>query len=96
MRGELTKSSPGSRARCIWEVTAGILPGKAMPEFTERWCVTSETFYREAELSAEDFAKEFPDGRSTFIRFRDEAYEYARNLTDPRSVNWVRVDWVYY
>lgn len=75
--------SPGSRLRCSWEVHAGIIPGQPMPEFTRRWLLTSETFYAE-EATGE-----------TFLRYRDEAYEYAKSLSNPAGLNWVRVEWCY-
>ena len=88
--------SPKEALRCAWEVRAGIVPGVALPEFGKRWFVTSDVFYREGEMSDEEFKKEHPDGKSTFVKYRDEAYEYAKSLHDPRSLNWVEVVWIYY
>ena len=82
--------------RCAWEVRAGVIPGSAMPEFTKRWLLTSEVYYQEARMPEEEFKAKFPDGKSTFAKYRDEAYEYAKQLTDPRGTNWVEISWVYY
>jgi hypothetical protein len=89
------KTSPGTRARCVWEVTAGVLPGHGEPEHTRRWCLTSETWEAESEMSEADFKAAHPDGKSTFLQFRDEAFEYAARLHDPSYLNWVRVDWLW-
>ena len=32
-------------ARAAWEVTAGLIPGQAMPEYTRRWALTSSEWY---------------------------------------------------
>jgi hypothetical protein len=87
--------SEGTRGRCAWEVTAGVIPGQPMPEYTRRWFLTGETWERENAMSDEEFKKECPDG-STFLRFRDEADDYAKHLHDPRSLNWVRVEWIWF
>jgi hypothetical protein len=88
--------SEGTRARCAWEVTAGLIPGTPIGEHTKRWCLTGETWEAENSMTEAEFQKARPDGRSTFIEFRDAAYEYARSLTDPRYINWVRVDWIWF
>ena len=82
--------------RAAWEVRAGVVPGVAMPELTKRWLLTSETFYQEDHMSAEEFKAKFPDGRSTYAQYRDEAYDYAKSLNDPRTLNWVEVSWIWY
>jgi hypothetical protein len=67
-----------------------------MPEHTRRWCLTSETWDAENEMTDEAFKAAHPDGRSTFWEYRDEAFEYSKKLSDPRSLNWVRVDWIWF
>lgn len=71
----------GEMLRTAWEVTAGIIPGKAMPEHTKRWFCTSDEYETNPEI---------------IIKKRDEAYEYAKSLHDPRYLNWIRVDWIWY
>jgi hypothetical protein len=90
------KISPGTRARCAWIVTAGVIPGTAEEEHTRQWVISSETFYQEDEMSDDEFTKAHPDGKSTFKEYCDEAFEYARSLHNPRYLNWVRVDWIWY
>ena len=89
------KVTEGTRVRCYWIVTAGVVPGTDIDELTKRWVLSSETFYREQEMPEADFKKEFPDGRSTFARFRDEAHEYAKELNDPSVVNWVNAQFMW-
>ena len=87
--------TPGTRLRCSFEVFAGIIPGQAMPELTRRWLITSEAWEGENQMTDEQFKAAHPDGRSTFLEFRDAAHDYAKELTDPRTLNWVRVDFVW-
>jgi hypothetical protein len=82
--------------RCVWEVVAGLIPGQPIAEFTRKWIITSECWEKENEASDEEFRKEHPDGKSTYARFCEEAHEYGRSLTDPRRINWVRVDWIWF
>jgi hypothetical protein len=63
---------------------------------TRRWFITSEQWELDNDMTDAEFSKAHPDGRSTFWNFRDEAIEYAKTLFDPRSLNWVRVDWIWY
>lgn len=80
-----TVSSEGGRLRVSWEVTAGIIPRRPMPEYTRRWFLTSETYYAEREqLSTE-----------TFSRYKIEAHDYAMELENPGLVNWVNIEWIY-
>ncbi len=89
-------SSGSGGLRCAWEVRAGILPGRPMPEHTKRWFITSETWELEnQQWSDEEFKKRFPEG-STFLRFQELAHEYAKGLNDPRYLNWVSVEWLWY
>jgi hypothetical protein len=86
--------SPGTRLYCFWKVEAGLIPGEPVLEFTRRWMLTSETMERECAMNDEDFKREFPDERSTFVRYREAAQAYAQELTDPRRTNFVRIEWV--
>jgi hypothetical protein len=47
-------------------------------------------------MTYEEFAQAHPGQRSEFVKFREEAEEYARSLTDPRSFNWVSIQWVWF
>lgn len=73
-----------------WEVCAGLIPGDPMPEFTKRFPYTST-------LRVQDAANA-NDGRDTnnFTRLMLEAHDYAKQITVPQRVNWVRVDWIWF
>lgn len=75
-------------ARIGIEVTAGLIPGKPDPEFTRKWFITSDVWQKLNEGDA--------DARAHFIRVSGESREYAATLEDPRRLNWVRRDWVYF
>lgn len=66
-----------------FEVVAGVLPGQAMPELTRRFHL----------LSKERHA---PNGAEIFEARQAEAIEYFKLLTNPRQMDWARIDWVYY
>lgn len=70
-------------ARCVWEVTAGIIPGTAEPEFTKRFGMTSGDY-------------ESPYSSEIFTSRMTEAVHYAQQLHDPNRFNWVRVDWIWF
>lgn len=84
------KRTAGSRVRCMWVVQAGIVPEHVLPEYTRQWILTSETYYAEAE--SKDEAVQF----KTFKEFRQEASDYARDINDPRYVNWVKLEYMYF
>lgn len=88
--------TPGTRLRCSWEVRAGIVPGSPMMEHTKRWHLTSEQWEIENQMTDDQFKVAHPDGRSTFAKFQTAAYDYANSLTDPRGLNWVSVEWIWY
>jgi hypothetical protein len=69
-------------ARCIWEVTAGLLLGQPDPEHTRRWVLTGQQ-------------ADSPDAARLWQQHMDEAFGYARGLADPDRLNWVRVDWAW-
>lgn len=79
-------------ARLCFQVMAGIVPGQGLPEFTEEWWMSSEQW--EALCKREDITPDHPE--NLFTRAQDEAHWYAKRLTDPRVVNWVRVDFIYF
>lgn len=76
-------SSDQEAARCAWEVTAGLIPGTPMPEYTRRWWMTS------AEWNS-------PASAALFHAHTVAAAEYARTLANPQGLNWVRVEWVWF
>jgi hypothetical protein len=74
-------------ARCVWEVTAGLIPGEIMTEHTRRFGLTSS---------------EWDDGKGyeLFLKREAEAGAYARFLQElcanGREVNWTRIDFVWF
>jgi hypothetical protein len=47
-------------------------------------------------MTDEEFAQEHSSGKSKFAEFLEEAQEYARSITNPQGLNWVRVDWIWF
>lgn len=76
-------------ARCAWEVTAGLIPGTPMPEFTRRFVLTSNKWYGEDGYPTKD-------GLDLLIALQGTAMMHALSLMDPQSVNWVRLDWIWF
>lgn len=78
-------------AKAIFTVTAGVIPGVLMPEYTKAWGYTSVDYQNDVEALEKD-----PERRtSDFIDKMNAAHEYARSITDPRAVNWVKVDFMW-
>lgn len=86
--GDVADGMAYASARIGIEVTAGLIPGKPDAEFTKKWFITSDVWRRMNEGD--------PDARAHFIRVAGESREYAATLEDPRRLNWVRRDWVYF
>jgi len=76
-----------TRAKAFWTVTAGIIPGDAMVEYSKQWGYTSEDYEqdREVEVMSE----------SVFARMDREAHAYAKSITHPAYVNWVKVEFLW-
>ena len=90
------KMTEGTRARCCWEVTAGVIPGVPILELTRRWMITSEYWEKVNAMSDIEFKAACPDGKSAFATFMEEAFEYAKTVSDPSSHNWVRCEWIWF
>lgn len=80
----------GETARALLEVTAGILPGSAMPEYTRRFAITSRE-WQQATDTGDGM------GQSELLAARNgQAQGYAGLLMlQPDRVNWVRTDWIW-
>jgi hypothetical protein len=76
-------------ARCAWEVTAGLIPGQPMHEYTRRWGLTSTEWYGEDGNGS-------PQGVALYNASLVAAMEYARYLMNPQGLNWVRIDWIWF
>lgn len=71
--------------RCVFEVTAGIMPMEPEPEFTKRFV-----------LSASDWSEGTNGGWERFLALQKEAMDYATELQQhPQRFNFVRVDWIW-
>lgn len=74
-------------AKLLIEVVAGLMPGTPMPKYTRRWAWTSDD---QQKLVAGD-----EEAKVKYVRIAGESREYAASLEDPRTVNWVRRDWLW-
>ena len=78
---------PMAAARCVWEVTAGLIPGEVMPEHTRHFGLSSE---------------EWGDGKGypLFLEREAQAGAHARFLQElcanGREINWTRIDFVWF
>ena len=76
--------------KAAWEVNAGVIPGHFEPEYRKQFFYTGPEF-------DEDMATERPEGQlSNFQKKTKEAYDYAASITDPRCVNFVQTNFVWY
>jgi hypothetical protein len=77
-------------ARALLEVTAGIIPGKAQPEYTRQYAITSAEWQkaREANVMGHE--------QALLAEAAGKAQGYAHLLMlQPNQINWVRVDWLW-
>lgn len=74
-------------ARVIIEVVAGVIPQQPMEEYTKRWAITSDEWYKAVG----------PGTAMELLAERNKAaQEYAMSLMmRPDLVNWVRTDWLW-
>ena len=71
----------------MFTVTAGVVPGELIPDYTRQW------FYTSADYEG-DIAKP-QDEQTTFTAYMTAAHGYAQAITDPRRLNWVKVEWIW-
>lgn len=74
-----------SRAKALIEVTAGVIPGHTMPEHGRRWSYNDDDYERDRAVPQ--------DQPTAFSKMLDEAHDYAKGLSNPAYLNWVRVEW---
>lgn len=74
--------------RCTWEVTGAIIPGQPLPELTKQFHYTVEEYREDKEKP--------PSAITIFTTRLLEAHDYATQLTNPASLNHVRIDWIWY
>lgn len=75
------------RCKAILRVTAGVIPGQPMAEYAKLWSYTSDDYEKDRETPQ--------DQPTIFSRYLDEAHDYAKGLSNPAYVNWVRVEWLW-
>jgi hypothetical protein len=74
-------------AKALISVYAGVIPEVGMGEYTKRWSYSSGDYEKDYATPA--------DQPTIFSKLLDEAHEYAKGLSNPAYVNWVRVDWTW-
>lgn len=86
-------------ARVIIEVSAGVIPGTAEPQFTRRWGITSAEWEKAVADDAE-LLEHGDEGHAFAVALllasrAAVADEYARLLRNPNRFNFVRTDWLW-
>jgi hypothetical protein len=74
-------------AKALFEVTAGVLPGFPMPEYTKSWGYTSDEYEQDRQTP--------PEEMTIFATRLNEVHEYAKGLSNPAYLNWVKVEWLW-
>lgn len=96
-------------ARAAIEVTAGLIPGQAMPEYTRRWGITSANWHEETNRDRDEYNASVAEDSEhihpmattrqgeLLTSTQGQAMAYAQMLMlQPNMLNWVRVDWVWF
>jgi hypothetical protein len=75
------------RTKALFTVKGGVIPDQAMAEYTRRWSYNEEEFDQDCRT---------PEDQPTIFAQRlDEAHSYAKGLSNPAFLNWVRVEWIW-
>lgn len=78
-------------ARIAIEIVAGVVPGTPVPEFTKRFVITSDAWYKQGDYEGKD-----DEAEMEVMKVYGLAQEYMRTLWNPKRANWVRCDWIYF
>lgn len=81
---------PRLAAKGAWQVTAGVVPGIGMAEYTARWDYDSAEYEEDGK-----HAKEV-GYQPIFMQKLAMATAYCTQITDPRCVNWVHLEFIWY
>jgi hypothetical protein len=81
------------RLKATWEVTAGVIPGQSISEYTKRWNYTSDEGEADNKTMQANPTLAF---HATFSKKRAEAMDYYMQLSNPNVVNWVRLEFFWY
>jgi hypothetical protein len=73
--------------KAFLSVTGGVIPGHAVPEHNRQWSYSSIDYETDRLTPA--------DQPTRFSRMLDEAHNYAKGLSNPAYLNWVKVEWLW-
>lgn len=77
-------------ARCLIEVTAGVIPERAEPEYTRQYAITSREWQKAREADVVGYEQ------ALLAEAAGKAQGYALLLMlQPDRVNWVRTNWIW-
>jgi hypothetical protein len=77
------------------QVTAGVLPGIGIAEYTKRWEWAPEEVKRPVPLVSRGMLTMTPQELLKFHENIAAAHRYAIEISNPGFVNWVNVEWVW-
>lgn len=78
------------RLKAAWEVCAGLIPGQPMPEYTKRFVYTSEDYEEDGR-----HAKEL-EYHPIFMKRMAEASSYHQQMSNPQTLNWAELTFIWY
>lgn len=73
--------------RCMVQVTAGLIVGEPMREYSKQWSFGSETYRKMKDGDQE--------AGQLWDRLMKESREYTEALENPGLVNWVIRSWIW-
>jgi hypothetical protein len=79
-----------SSLKASWEVVAGVIPGRPMPQFSREWCYTSQQ-KEEDERQGID-----PAYHSIFAKMRADVLDYYMQISNPNLNNWAEITFLWY
>lgn len=70
-------------------MVAGVIPGTPIPEYSKQWSYNNDDY--------ENDVVSYDGGETPSIldRYLKEAHDYSISITQPRYVNWVRLEWIW-
>jgi hypothetical protein len=80
---------PSHALKAQWIVTAGVIPGQKMDEYSKAWYYTSPDYEKDCERDPES------TDPNIFTTMLIEVNDYAMSITDPRTVNWVKMEFMW-
>ena len=83
------------RLKAAWTVTAGIVPGEALPALTKRFEYTSVDYEADA-LMREGSSMERLAFHANFSKLRAEAMYYWLQMSNPLEMNWAILTFIWY